>query len=113
MSDLATTLGGRRARPSIACGLSGRPNSNTGGRPQHYGTQWLEDPIDGRIRPWKLAAPERVNELRAEAGLEPMHPIPERGPALSPEQQQEIYENQRWWENWLVSKGWRLWRLFC
>ena len=46
-----------------------------------------------------------MNELRAEAGLEPMHPIPERGPALSPEQQQEIYENQRWWENWLVSKG--------
>src|SRR6478735_4075008 len=59
----------------MACGLSGRPNSNTGGRPQHYGTQWLEDPIDGRIRPWKLAGPERVNELRAEAGLEPMHPF--------------------------------------
>lgn len=78
------------------------------GRPQRYGTQWLDDPIDGRIRPWKLAEPERVNELRAEAGLGPMHPIPERGPELSPEQQQAIYENQRWWENWLASKGWRL-----
>ncbi|HEY3455178.1 MAG TPA: DUF6624 domain-containing protein [Bryobacteraceae bacterium] len=77
------------------------------GRPQQYGTQWLDDPVDGRIRPWKLADPERVNELRTEAGLPPMPPIPERGPELSPEQQQAILENQRWWEDWLVSKGWR------
>jgi hypothetical protein len=77
------------------------------GRPQQYGTQWLDDPVDGRIRPWKLADPERVNELRAEAGLRPMPAIPERGPELSPEQQQAILENQRWWEDWLVSRGWR------
>src|SRR5580704_3300330 len=25
------------------------------GRPQVYGTQWLDDPRDGRIRPWTLA----------------------------------------------------------
>jgi hypothetical protein len=77
------------------------------GHSQRYGTQWLDDAVDGRIRPWKLADPERVNELRAEAGLEPMPPIPERGPELSPEQQQAILEDQRWWEAWLISKGWR------
>jgi hypothetical protein len=76
-------------------------------RPQRYGTQWLDDPVDGRTRPWKLAGPERVNELRAEVGLQPMPPIPDRGPELSPEQQQSICKNQRWWEDWLVSKGWR------
>jgi hypothetical protein len=74
------------------------------GRPQRYGTQWLDDPLDGRIRPWKLAEPGRVNELRAEVGLEPMHPIPERGPELPLEQQQAIQEIQRWWENWLAIK---------
>ncbi len=77
------------------------------GRPQRYGTQWLDDPLDGRTRPWKLAEPDRVNELRAAVGLEPMHPIPERGQELPVEQQQAIHENQRWWEDWLASKGWR------
>lgn len=77
------------------------------GRPQRYGTQWLDDSVDGRIRPWKLADPERVNEHRAEVGLELMPPIPERGPELPPEQQAAILENQRWWEDWLISKGWR------
>jgi hypothetical protein len=77
------------------------------GRPQQYGTQWLDDPVDGRIRPWKLADSERVNELRAEAGLQPMPSIPEPGPELSLEQQQAIVENQHWWEDWLASKGWR------
>jgi GNAT superfamily N-acetyltransferase len=77
------------------------------GRPQRYGTQWLDDPVDGRIRPWKLGDPEQVNDLRAEVGLEAMLPIPERGPELSLEEQEAIYENQRWWEEWLISKGWR------
>lgn len=77
------------------------------GRPQRYGTQWLDDPTDGRIRPWKLADPERVDEFRAEVGLEPMPAIPKPGPELSPEQQQAIRENQHWWEDWLVNKGWR------
>lgn len=76
------------------------------GRPQRCGTQWLDDPLDGLTRPWKLADPERVNEFRAEAGLEPMHRVPERGPELPLEQQQAIRENQRWWEDWLASKGW-------
>lgn len=77
------------------------------GRPQRYGTQWVDDAVDGRTRPWKLADPERVNELRAEAGLSPMPPIPGRGPELPSEQQQAIVENQRWWEDWLSGKGWR------
>lgn len=40
------------------------------GRPQRYGTQWIDDPLDGRIRPWSLAEPDRVNELRATVGLD-------------------------------------------
>jgi hypothetical protein len=77
------------------------------GRPQRYGTQWLDDPVDGRTRPWQLADAERVNELRSEMGLGPLAPIPERGPELAPEQQEEMRRNQRWWEDWLARKGWR------
>jgi len=77
------------------------------GRPQRYGTQWLDDPHDGRIRPWKLEDGSQINELRAQVGLSPLPPIPEPGPELPPEQQAAIRQNQRWWENWLASKGWR------
>ncbi len=52
------------------------------GRPQRFGTQWLDDPRDGRIRPWKLADLERVNEFRASVGLPDLRPIPEPGPDL-------------------------------
>ena len=52
-------------------------------------------------------AAERVNQWRAEVGLGPLPSIPERGPELPIEQQQALYRNQRWWEDWLVSKGWR------
>jgi len=76
------------------------------GRPQRFGSQWVDDPRDGRIRPWKLADPERVNELRASVGLKPLRPIPEPGPDLPLEQQKEIRDNQLWWEKWLASKGW-------
>jgi hypothetical protein len=77
------------------------------GRPQRFGTQWMDDPIDGRTRPWQLAESDRVNELRASVGLGPLHPIPEPGPALPEEQQQQLKETQEWWEDWLKSKGWR------
>ncbi|MBV9081624.1 MAG: hypothetical protein JOZ62_03030, partial [Acidobacteriaceae bacterium] len=77
------------------------------GRPQRYGTQWVDDPVDGRTRPWKLADAERVNDLRAEAGLGPLHAIPERGPELPRDERQDLEENQRWWDEWLTSKGWR------
>jgi hypothetical protein len=77
------------------------------GRPQRYGTQWLDDPVDGRTRPWTLSDPGRVDELRAEVSLKPMEPIPERGPEVSAEQQRAILDNRRWWEAWLVSRGWR------
>jgi hypothetical protein len=39
------------------------------GRPQVYGTQWIDDPRYGRIRPWSLAEPDRINELRAGASI--------------------------------------------
>jgi hypothetical protein len=77
------------------------------GRPQRYGSQWLDDPVDGRVRPWKLADPERVNELRADVGLKPLHSIPDRGPDLPAEEQQAIRDNQQWWEQWMIAKGWR------
>jgi hypothetical protein len=76
------------------------------GRPQRFGSQWIDDPRDGRIRPWTLADPEHVNELRASVGLKPLHPVPEPGPDLPLEKQREIRESQLWWENWLASRGW-------
>jgi hypothetical protein len=77
------------------------------GQPQRFGTQWLDDPLDGRVRPWTLADPERVNQLRAEAGMKPVAPVPERGPDLPPDQRQAIEENHRWWQEWQATKGWR------
>jgi hypothetical protein len=77
------------------------------GRPQRFGTQWIDEPSDGRARPWRLAEPDRVNELRASVGLAPLHAIPERGPALTEEEQRQLRETQTWWEDWLKSKGWR------
>src|SRR6516165_5895262 len=55
------------------------------GRPQRYGTQWLDDPFDGRVRPWALLDPDRVNDFRAQIGLGPLRPIPETRSELSPE----------------------------
>jgi hypothetical protein len=77
------------------------------GRPQRYGTQWLDDPFDGRVRPWELLNPDRVNDFRGQIGLGPLRPIPETGPELSPEERQSILDNERWWTEWLASKGWR------
>ena len=76
------------------------------GRPQRYGSQWMDDPRDGRLRPWTLADPEHVNELRASVGLPALHPIPELGPELSAEHRQRIKATARWWREWLASKGW-------
>ncbi len=76
------------------------------GRPQRFGTQWLDDPRDGRIRPWKLADSSRVNELRASVGLSDLSPIPEPGPDLPADTQNEMREHLRWWQEWRVSKGW-------
>lgn len=77
------------------------------GRPQRYGTQWMDDPRDGRIRPWSLEEPDRVDELRTAAGLGTLHPIPEFGPELPPDERRKIAESQEWWERWLTNKGWR------
>jgi hypothetical protein len=76
------------------------------GRPQRYGTQWIDDPRDGRIRPWTLADPENVNAIRAEVGLDPLRPIPELGPELPAKEREEMEDDQRWWLQWLASKGW-------
>jgi hypothetical protein len=76
------------------------------GRPQRFGTQWMDDPRDGRVRPWKLAELERVDQLRGSVGLGPLPSIPEPGPDLPAEEQRKIRENQAWWEMWLAGKGW-------
>jgi hypothetical protein len=78
------------------------------GRPQRFGTQWLDDPPDARIPPWKLADVERVNEFRASVGLPDLRPIPEPGHDLPADQQEAIRENYRWWQESKVSKGWPL-----
>jgi hypothetical protein len=77
------------------------------GKPQRYGTQWMEDPADGRIRPLQLADPERVNEFRKSVGLGPLRPIPERGPELPAEQREANEQASRWWQQWFVAHGWR------
>ena len=77
------------------------------GRPQRYGTQWVDDPFDGRIRPWQLADPEHVNDLRANVGLKPLAQIPEKGPELSAAERHAIERDRDWWEQWLATKGWR------
>jgi hypothetical protein len=76
-------------------------------RPQRFGTQWVDDPYDGRARPWRLADPEHVNELRASVGLGPLHPIPEPGPPLPEAERRELEQSRAWWDNWLRSKGWQ------
>lgn len=77
------------------------------GKPQRYGTQWMDDPFDGYVRPWRIDDPGRVDELRASVGLGPLPPIPPPGPPLSAEERAAIEESQRWWHEWLVQKGWR------
>ena len=75
-------------------------------RPQRYGTQWLDDPRDGRTRPWPIEDSGAVNRLRANVGLGPLASIPEPGPELSADDQSARRENQRWWQDWLASRGW-------
>jgi hypothetical protein len=77
------------------------------GRPQRYGSQWMDDPRDGRPRPWKLADPDRVTAFRASVGLAPLHPIPAPGPDLPIEQQERERQIYRWWEEFFISRGWR------
>lgn len=60
------------------------------GRPQRYGTQWIDDPEDGLARPWQLEDAGRVDEWRAGAGLDPLRPIPGPGPALPMEKQESF-----------------------
>lgn len=76
------------------------------GRPQRFGTQWVDDPSDGRARPWRLADLHAVNELRASVGLPDLQPIPEPGADLPVDRQEAAREIIRWWREWLASKGW-------
>jgi hypothetical protein len=77
------------------------------GRPQRYGTQWIDDIRDGLTRPLPLEDPERVNEFRAAVGLGPLHPIPPPGPDLPPDVQAAERANRDAWESWFIQVGWR------
>jgi len=77
------------------------------GRPQRFGSQWVDSPEDGRIRPWQLADPAHVDELRASVGLPALQPIPEPGPPLPADKRKELEETRAWWDQWLAGKGWR------
>jgi hypothetical protein len=78
------------------------------GRPQRFGSQWIDSSDDGRARPWQLHDPEHVNELRASVGLGPLQPIPEPGPPLPPEKRRELEESRAWWDAFFAANGWRL-----
>ena len=77
------------------------------GRPQRYGSQWMDDPVDGCARPWQLADPEHIDELRARVGLAPLAPIPPPGSPLPADEQAERAEDAAWWLEWLASRGWK------
>lgn len=77
------------------------------GRPQRYGTQWIDDIRDGLARPFPLEDPDRVNEFRSSVGLSPLHPIPPPGPDLPLEIQEKERSNREEWEAWFVKVGWR------
>jgi hypothetical protein len=76
------------------------------GRPQRYGTQGVDDTRDGLDRPWTLADPEHVNELRASVGLPALRPIPPPGPDLPLERQRQNEAMRKWWLDWVKSRGW-------
>ena len=76
------------------------------GRPQRFGSQWIDEPRDGLARPWMLADPEHVDQLRASVGLEPLWPIPPPGPDLPKDLRAENEANRKWWLDWLASRGW-------
>ncbi len=77
------------------------------GRPQRYGTQWIDDIRDGLARPFQLEDPDRVNDLRASVGLSPLRPIPPPGPDLPEEIQKQEQANRDAWEAWFIKVGWR------
>jgi hypothetical protein len=77
------------------------------GRAQRFGTQTIDDPRDGLPRPWTIADPDRVNGLRASVGLKPLPAIPPPGRDLPPEIRHQHESNQKWWLDWLASRGWR------
>jgi hypothetical protein len=76
------------------------------GRPQRFGTHSIDDLRDGVLRPWTIADPRHVNELRATVGLKPLGPVPPPGPGLPEKVREENESTQKWWLEWLVSRGW-------
>jgi hypothetical protein len=54
---------------------------------------------------WGMKA--ALMSYRVEVGLPPLHPIPERGPGLSPEEREALQVNREWWEQWMRERGWR------
>jgi hypothetical protein len=66
---LRSAAAGGEASPKDLAMLDDRVAVNEG-RQQTYGTQ-IADVIDGQPVPWPVADPQQLDELRAEAGIEP------------------------------------------
>jgi hypothetical protein len=62
--------------------------------------------LDGNGKPVADTV-HQENYVEDRLGLRPMHPVPEMGPALPPEQREEIERDNRWWQEWFIRKGWR------
>lgn len=74
------------------------------GRPQRYGTQ-LEADEDGVMHACTLEDPERVEELRASVGLEPLADRLAREPRSPPPADRAAFDREA--EAWLRRVGWR------
>jgi hypothetical protein len=74
------------------------------GKPQIYGTQ-LETDSEGKVRPYMLEDPERVEERRIKVGLEPLSErLAREKPAPKPT---ELERSEREYQAWLSRVGWR------
>src|SRR5215470_1701603 len=75
------------------------------GRPQRYGSQWIDDPRDGIARPWTLAYPDRGNEWREEGGIMPLARVRLPGAAVDVKARKKNETNRKWWVVWVAAGG--------
>jgi hypothetical protein len=80
------------------------------GKPQRYGTQfdWNED---GELSPGELAEPDKIDELRASIGLEPMSEriaqMRESIKSTGEKPPAELLKRKQEFEKWARTVGWR------
>jgi len=77
------------------------------GRPQVYGTMWDWD-ADGRLRPWTIEAPGRVDDRRAAVGLPPLEEQEREMSAAAEFPPADPEARLREAADWARSVGWRV-----